>query len=354
MTRTLTAVLVTLGDPGRLTGGYLFHRRIAERAPAHAARLEFVSFPERPFPLGILDAPRVIAAIDQAHPDVVVLDSIAAAFFAFQAPAQPMVGMLHQPPGGIDFGPLRSRIQAALDRHAYGHLRRLMVASESLAEDLRRQGVPAGRIVVVPPGRDVAAVADAAPADLRHGRRTALLCVGNWMARKGILTLLEAFSHLDNDAGTLHLIGDTTVEPRYARRVWARLAQDDLRSRVVVHGPLSIGQVAALYAAADVFVLPSLKEPYGTVYGEAMAFGLPVVGFTAGNLPYLADDECEGLLVPPGDIDGLASALGRLADDPSLRARMGEAARQRALARPTWDEVAALFFGHLRQVSSPA
>src|SRR5207248_11343004 len=103
--------------------------------------------------------------------------------------------------------------------------------------------------------------------------------------------------------------------------------------------------------AADAFVLPSLKEPYGTVYGEAMAFGLPVVGWRAGNLPYLAEHEREGLIVPPGDIRALAEALAQLAADPDLRARLGAAARQRALSRPAWSEVAALFFGHLREVT---
>jgi glycosyltransferase involved in cell wall biosynthesis len=79
-----------------------------------------------------------------------------------------------------------------------------------------------------------------------------------------------------------------------------------------------------------------------------MAFGLPVVGWRAGNLPYLADDGREALFVPPGDIDGLSRALRRLATDPPLRRRLGEAARARASARPTWDESAALFFGAIR------
>src|SRR5919202_3420372 len=120
MTRTLSAVLITLGDPGRLTGGYLFHRRLAELAPAHGAVLQFVSFPERPFPLSSVYAPRVVSHIQSIAPDVVVLDSIAAAFMAFRGPErEPMVGMLHQPPGGIDHGPVRSRVQAWLDRRAY-------------------------------------------------------------------------------------------------------------------------------------------------------------------------------------------------------------------------------------------
>jgi glycosyltransferase involved in cell wall biosynthesis len=356
MTRTLSAVLITLGDPGRLTGGYLFHRRLAELAPAHAARLEFVSFPDRPFPLAILDAPRVIAAAARHGPDVLVLDSIAAAFLGpllvLRAPPVPLVGMLHQPPGGIDYGPTRTRVQAALDRLAYRRAARLLVASDSLAEQFLSIGERADRIRVVPPGRDVATSVGAPPGDLRRGRRAAFVCVGNWIARKGILSLLDAFAALEQDTATLHLVGDTAPEPVYAERIKARLARADLATRVVVHGPVSVGEVAALYAAADAFVLPSLKEPYGTVYGEAMAFGLPVVGWRAGNLPYLADHEHEGLLVAPGDLAGLAAAMRRLAHDAELRARLGAAARQRALSRPSWDQVAARFFDQLREVLS--
>ena len=113
---------------------------------------------------------------------------------------------------------------------------------------------------------------------------------------------------------------------------------------MVVHGPLTREAVAALYAGADAFVLPALREPYGTVWGEAMASGLPVVGWRAGNLPYLADDGREGLLAPPGDVEALARALATLAADEALRRRLGEAARHRASSRPTWAESAAAFF----------
>ena len=351
MTRMLRVVLLTLGDPGRLTGGYLFHRRLAERAPEHDATLTFWAFPERPFPLAVVDAPRVTAGIGPARTDVVVLDSIAAAFagpwLTVRPPRLPWVGMLHQPPGGIDYGPPRSTVQAALDRLAYRRLRRILVASDSLADEMRREWP---NVFVVPPGRDVAAEAGSPPADVRHGRRLALLCVGNWVERKGIVSLLNAFGALPAEAATLHLVGDTAADRSYARQVWQRLARADVRDRVIVHGPVSVSEVAALYAAVDAFVLPSLKEPYGTVYGEAMAFGLPVVGWRAGNLPYLAGHEREGLIAAPGDVAGLTAALMRLADDADLRERLGAAARKRALARPTWDEVAALFFDHLRVV----
>ena len=273
---------------------------------------------------------------------------------AFTAARLPMLGMLHQPPGGIDFGPLRTALQARLDRLAYRHLRRLLVASESLADELRPQVPASERVRVVPPGRDVADEIGPAPGDLRHGRRASFLCVGNWVERKGILSLLEAFAGLEPAAGTLHLVGRTAVEPAYARRVWARLARPDLVDRVLVHGAVSIADVAAMYQAADAFVLPSLKEPFGTVYGEAMTFGLPVVGWRAGNLPYLATHEREGLLVEPGDTLGLTGALQRLADDAVLRARLGASAREQAMQRPTWDEVARMFFAHAREVAESA
>jgi glycosyltransferase involved in cell wall biosynthesis len=345
----LRAVLVTLGDPSQLTGGYLFHRRLAELAPRHAASLDFVSFRPRAFPLPMLEAKWVLSNVARRQPDVVVIDSIVAWCFALRVPSMPAVGMLHQPPGGIDFGPLRTNAQALLDRLAYRHLRRILVASDSLAADMRRLGVS---VFVVPPGRDVATDVVPPRDDLRRGRRIALLCVGNWVERKGILTLLQAFAALEDEAATLHLVGRTDVEPQYTRRIRALIDEPGMRARVVVHGPLSTSQVAGMYAAADAFVLASLKEPFGTVYGEAMAFGLPVVGWRAGNLPFLAEDGAEGLILAPGDLGGLTEALRQLANDERLRLRLGAAAKQRAVTRPTWDEVATMFFSHLREVTN--
>jgi glycosyltransferase involved in cell wall biosynthesis len=351
MTRILTVSLVTLGDPGRLTGGYRYHRRMAELAPACDAAVRFVSFPDRPFPLPTLAGPAVLR---QTGADVVVLDSIAAAFLGpwlLRRPPAPLVGSLHQPPGGIDHGPLRRGVQAPLDRLAWRRARLLVVASQALGDELAGQGVPRERIRVVPPGRDLPAAPAGPPADLRQGRRAGLLCVANWVERKGVLELLDATAGLPDGLATLHLAGDDRADPGYGARVRARLARPDLAGRVVVHGPLPAERVAALYQAADVFVLPSLREPYGTVWGEAMAAGLPVVGWRAGNLPHLAEHGREGLLADPGDVAALGAALARLAGDEDLRRTMAAAAARRAAARPTWAESAALFFAAVRDAA---
>jgi len=352
----LVLPLLTLGDPQRLTGGYLYHLRMAEAAPRHGARVVFRSFPDRPFPLPALTAPRLVRHVERLGADAVLVDSIVAAFAAPRLAARPppaaVVGVLHQPAGGIDHSAPRARAQAPLDRLFYRRADLLVAASDHLAQQLAEQGVPRARITVVPPGRDVAAGAApgaAAPGELRRGRRAAFLCVANWVPRKGIVELLDAFASLPPAAATLHLAGDEEADRRYARRVRRRLEAPDLGDRVVRHGRLSRARVAALYAAADAFVLPAFREPYGTVWGEAMAFGLPVVGWRAGNLPYLARDGREGLLVPAGDLRALAHALATLAGDAALRVRLGAAAAARAASRPTWEQAAADFFAAIRE-----
>jgi glycosyltransferase involved in cell wall biosynthesis len=354
----LSISLVTLGDPGQLTGGYLYHRRMADAAPEHDAAVRFVSFPDAPFPTPVLRGRGVLTDAVRAA-DVVVVDSIAAAFLGPWLPLRlarpvPLVALVHQPPGGIDHGPARSLPQARLDRMLYRRVDRIVAASDALAGEYEAQGFPAARIVVVPPGRDVATpppTGSPSAQDLRAGRTAALLCVGNWVERKGIVPLLDAVAGLPPGAATLHLVGRDDVESAYAARVRARLSELDLVGRVVVHGPVSRERVAQLYASADVFVLASTKEPYGTVYGEAMAAGLPVVGWRSGNLPHLASDGREGLLADPGDVATLRTALHRLIDDESYRRQLAAAARARAESFPTWAESAARLFTLLREVA---
>ena len=350
----LVLPLITLGDPRRLSGGYLYHLRMADAAPSHEARILFLSFPEWPFPLAALRGAAVLHRSKKHRASAVLLDSIAAAFagpaLATRRLGVPVIAVLHQPPGGIDHGNVRAWAQARLDRLALRRADVLIAASDYLAEQFVEAGFARSRIRVVPPGRDVAPPPEGPVQDLRDGRRAAFLTVANWLPQKGILELLEAFARLPADAGTLHLVGDESADPRYRARVRSRLAEGDLIGRVVTHGPLPLKDVAALYAAADVFVLTASRESYGTSWGEAMSFGLPVVGWRAGNLPRLAEDRREGLLAEPGDIDALAQALMQLALDADMRTRLGAAAKRRAISRPTWAASAALFFAAVRDV----
>jgi glycosyltransferase involved in cell wall biosynthesis len=118
-------------------------------------------------------------------------------------------------------------------------------------------------------------------------------------------------------------------------------------------GPVSALQLRSLYAACDVLVVPSIatptfREPWGLVVNEGMNRGLPViasdaVGAAAGGL---VRDGRNGLVVPAGDSDALAGAIRRLAADPALRTRLGEAGARDVRAY-TYDAWAQGFSGAL-------
>ena len=363
MTRT-RVTLLTVGDPNRVTGGYLFHRRLADRAPDHGADVQFVSIPDLPLPWATVAGPVWLFAPETRNAEVLVLDSIAASAAALWLGhvRAPIVGMLHQPPGGIDAPQVQRRFRIPFDRRAYRACEILMVASQWLAGELEAGGLPADRIRVVAPGKDLDVAAGGSTgsdgvggidrASLRRDRLMAVVCVANWLPRKGILELLEAIGGMPDVAVTLHLVGDTATPGGYAGRVRERIGRADLRDRVMVHGLIRPAAVHRMYLTGDAFVLPSFEEPYGTVWGEAMAAGLPVVGWRAGNLPFLADHDRDALLVPVGDVRALRAAIERLARDAALRERLGHAAQVRAAARPTWDQTAARFFAIIREVLS--
>ena len=131
-----------------------------------------------------------------------------------------------------------------------------------------------------------------------------------------------------------------------------RLLRDpSLSHRVVVHGALEPDAIAPLRAGADLFALPSREESYGMAWAEAMAAGLPIVGWDTSNLPNLVTHRSEGLLVPRGDTERLASALATLAIDTSLRNRLGKAAKVRAAGFPTWEETARHFVAIAREAA---
>jgi len=102
------------------------------------------------------------------------------------------------------------------------------------------------------------------------------------------------------------------------------------------------GELHELYRRSHMLVLPSFGEGFGVVAMEAMSHGVPVIATTAGGLGWVIDNDVSGIVVTPGDVEGLRAAIIRLRDDAPLRARLGEGGRQRATERFGWDGVTEL------------
>jgi glycosyltransferase involved in cell wall biosynthesis len=121
------------------------------------------------------------------------------------------------------------------------------------------------------------------------------------------------------------LIGEGELEPALR----ARAAQIDQRGRVHFAGQQS--QIPQALAALDLFVLPSLYEGLPFAVLEAMAMERAIVATAVDGTSEVIEDGCSGLLVAPGAAGPLAAAIVRLLDDAALRARLGSAARARAV-----------------------
>jgi glycosyltransferase involved in cell wall biosynthesis len=286
------------------------------------------------------------------HPpraDVLVIDSITAwrliPWVLGRRPPR-WVAVVHQRPGGVDGGRLMQRVHRRLDAFVYHRCDAVIAVSGLLADDVVRQiGLPRRRVRVVEPGCDLRP--SASPPPRRPGGPVVFLSVANWLPNKGILELLAAAERLSAGATSLHLVGRDDVDQRYAKRIRTRLDSPGLRDRVVVHGAVDHARIADLYAGADAFVATSGTESYGTACAEALAMGVPVVGWRLPHMEQLVTDGVEGCLVEAHDIEALARALERVARDGEWRQKLAAAARRRGSTLPTWDDAAVRFFAAL-------
>jgi glycosyltransferase involved in cell wall biosynthesis len=157
--------------------------------------------------------------------------------------------------------------------------------------------------------------------------------VGRLAPWKGQHVFLEAFARaFPTGPERAAVIGGALFgEEDYEASLGRDAARLGIAERVELRGHRldMAGELAHLDVAVHASVAP---EPFGQVVVEAMAAGLPVVAAAAGGPAEVVTDGVDGILVPPGDIEGLAGALRRLAGDADLRDRLGRAGRARAVA----------------------
>lgn len=247
-----------------------------------------------------------------------------------------------------------------LERPIVGYLRRFhnrahctMVPTEALRRSLTALGID--RVAVVARGVDTRLFAperrsDALRAQWGAGAGTCVVaCVGRLAPEKNLGLLLQAFDAVRalRPDSRLLLVGDGPMRAALQARC----------PQAVFAGSRSGEDLAAHYASADCFVFPSLTETYGNVTPEAMASGLPVLAFDYAAAGRLIRHRENGLVVPLHDSRRFVDEAAWLAGQGRAAARLGQAARQTALAQP-WhgvvDQVEALMRSALHGASAAA
>lgn len=204
--------------------------------------------------------------------------------------------------------------------------------SPSTASELQRQGFE--RLDVWPRGVD-SQLFTPARRSLDWRRRITggdvnapiMLYTGRLSHEKNLNDLVAAFSALDDTGAWLALVGDGPAR--------AELQQALAGRRVAFTGYLRGDELAQAYASADLFAFPSVTETFGQVVMEAMASGLPVVGYDAEGVRDSVRHGETGLLAPARDVGALTTHIRALLDAPERRLRQGMRARVHA-ERQSW------------------
>ena len=157
-----------------------------------------------------------------------------------------------------------------------------------------------------------------------------LLCVGRLTSAKGQAILLEAVAELQTRQVPvrLTLVGMGPDE----KSLQAYAEQLGIRGQVRFTGAVDQDHILRYYQTADMFVLPSFAEGLPVVLMEAMAMEIPCITTAITGVPELIQNGEDGLLVAASDVNGLADAISRLANDPELRRKIGQAGREKVLA----------------------
>ena len=221
----------------------------------------------------------------------------------------------------------------------------ICVGRKEMEEAQRRH--PGRKVVHLPNGVDAArfAAGDGKRFRARHGippSAFVILVMGRIDPQKNqrlAVRLLAALSAQQPNAHLL-LIGPVT-NPAYEAELAADIAEHSLGSRVTLirgidtHDP----DLVNAYHAADLFLLPSVHEPFGIVILEAWAAGLPVIASNVGGVPAFVADGEDGLLCPSGDLERLTQLARQLISDRDARCRLAHAGRTKAAAEYGWDRI---------------
>jgi glycosyltransferase involved in cell wall biosynthesis len=237
------------------------------------------------------------------------------------------------------YGGPRGAFERAVARRADGYV----TVSQFLAGRVAESGVPAGRIDVVVNGVDCNRFSPSVSGRAVRqefgigGDEVLVVQLARIIQQKRQEDVVRAFALARREAPRLRLLIVGWEDPRYdgpfasyRAELENIAAQAGLGDAMIIADPRS--DAPQVVAAADIVAMPTIEDAWNLAVTEAMASGKPVIGSRSGGISEQIVDGESGFLVPAKSPDALARRMVELAADPLLRARMGAAARSRALA----------------------
>jgi glycosyltransferase involved in cell wall biosynthesis len=230
--------------------------------------------------------------------------------------------------GKEKWAPVRRAWIIALEESIYDNSSCIFTRSNNVTEALiNKYDIPNDKVFCVGVGTNVPLEKLCKiPIALDRYKRKRIIVVGWAWERKGVPELVEAFKKVlkvHNDAKLIVVGSTSTIEEK----------------SVEVVGSVPLDKVLEYLAQSSVYCMPTKMEPFGIVFIEALAAGLPVVALRLGAAPDFVISGQTGELVEYGDIEGLSKALINLLDDPEKCRQYGENGRKLVQEKYNWDIV---------------
>lgn len=328
------------GDINTLTGGYAYDRRLLAELHALGHKVKHLQLTSH-FPVpdteALADAAAQFAALDDHA--VVIVDGLAYGVMDTIAEQHAerlnIIALCHHPLM-LEAGLSTTQTQQLFlsEQRALNAAKAVIVTSRMTSKILVEQfAIPAKKITVALPGTDSQPFAPCT------GNPPVLLCVATLTRRKAHDVLIDALNTINHLDWTARLVGGMDFDPEWTAFLKNKVSTYGLEQRIVFIG--NVADPTSEYAAADLFVLPSLFEGYGMAFAEALSFGLPIVAARAGAVPDVVP-ETAGILVAPNDSTALEDALQKLLTDRDWREKLRAGAQAAARNLPSWSDTAAV------------
>jgi glycosyltransferase involved in cell wall biosynthesis len=341
--------LIIYGTIDRLTGGYLYDRRLVEYLKSNGHRVDIFPLPSRVYVLRLLDnfAQKYWERINGIDLDILLQDELCHPSLLIQTWQQSKragrstIAIVHHLISDEPRPKMNNYFLRLIEKPYLQSVDGFIFNSQTTREKVFRLSRRPRPYVVASPGGDRFKIHISEDEVERRARRPGplrLLYVGLVIPRKGLMELICALQRVPIDQWCLDIVGCLAMAPGYIRQINRFIHSHRLMSSIRFHGPINDEKLSDLFTTAQILCMPFAYEGFSIVAAEAAAIGLPVLGSKSGAMGKLVKHGVTGLLFSRNNLQAVAKAITDLYLNRHALARMSRSALRHSLNNPTWKQ----------------
>ncbi|MEJ2730270.1 MAG: glycosyltransferase family 4 protein [Deltaproteobacteria bacterium] len=341
--------MVIYGSLDTLTGGFLYDKFLVKHLRRKGHEIQIVSLPWRRYGQHLLDnfSPMLRSALAIKIYDLILQDELNhPSLFLLNRKLRklghgPIVSIVHQVLSRQPRGRIINRLFQTIEKIYLSSVDAFIFNSETTRQSVRSLiGATGPFIVANPAGTRLGHLGSSEIVKERSFRSGPLdlVFVGNITPVKGLIPLIESVALLPPTIWRLTIVGSLALDPKYVRRVKDLIASKNVGQQVHIKGQLDGEKLINILSNSHLFVMPFSCEGFGIAPLEALGFGLPVMGPSAGAVKEFIQPGVNGFLIDATDSNALCKHIKDLHRNRQKLAQMGSAALATYHGRPSWNE----------------